>query len=132
MALSKIICARAVVGFSKVKSGPALNHQRCFTIAEGARVGGEHDRGHPPLVRWIRWIDGPPSTDVQGGSTSVETILMHFGTISALEALLILYVSLWVSLDQLASLHSVPLRYLVPLSLGVEYNETPTGISRLE
>ena len=37
-----------------------------------------------------------------------------------------------VSLDQLASLHSAPLRYLVPLSLDdVEYNETPMGISRL-
>ena len=52
--------------------------------------------------------------------------------------------------DQLASLHSAPLRYLVPLSLEynetpmeynetpmgsitntVEYNETPMGISRL-
>ena len=35
-------------------------------------------------------------------------------------------------LDQLASLHSAPLRYLVPLSQGVEYNETPMGISRLQ
>ena len=35
------------------------------------------------------------------------------------------------SVDQLAGLHSAPLRYLVPLSLGVEYNETPMGISRL-
>ena len=35
-------------------------------------------------------------------------------------------------LDQLASLHPAPLLYLVPLSLdGVEYNETPMGISRL-
>ena len=34
-------------------------------------------------------------------------------------------------IDQLASLHSAPLRYLVPLSLDVEYNETPMGISRL-
>ena len=64
-----------------MKSGPAMKHQIRFKSAEGtslerARVG-RGVRGISPEKNLYFW-------------TSVETILMHFVTISAFEALLIL------------------------------------------
>ena len=63
-----------------LKSGPAMKYQRHLTSAKYQRhltSGGEHERGYEKGKISYFW-------------TSIETILMHFRTTFALEALLIL------------------------------------------
>ena len=64
-----------------LKSGPAMKYQRRFTSAEG--VGGEHSPSR-------KGASGSPPKNFLYFWTSIQTILMYFGTIFDLEALLIL------------------------------------------
>ena len=71
------------------KSGPAMKHKKRITSVRGTRsykLGESMRGGIPPLVRWV-W------GEILSFQTSVETILIHFGAIFAIEALLILKVS---------------------------------------
>ena len=59
---------------------------RRHELGESTR-GGSTRGGTPPLVRGVRGIS---PEKISCFRTSIETILMHFGTTFALEALLIL------------------------------------------